>query len=275
MLKFRFLSACSNLPYCTCILLVILALCGLIQSQQCYYPNGLKSGDTPCPQVSSDPHFTFCCAHDHTCSSNLLCITGLNPRTYARGSCTDSSWQSPSCPLFCQANAKTGGIGVTSCGSGTWCCDQDNQDNTCCDNATNLFFLEEARTNQSSSTSSSPTASGSLFSVSSARTSSSAPALALSTPTSAPSALPASAKAGIGVGVPVAVALFVLLIYLVIRNKRLRARIQDPSADGTNHLKEEMMSGHQKQMTLTPYELTNDTRRHELGEPQRHEMGLS
>ena len=70
----------------------------------CYYPDGSPSEDFPC---SSDVNST-CCGQGYTCMSNSICKSnsytfspGSDNTQYIRGSCTDKSFTSSSCPLFC------------------------------------------------------------------------------------------------------------------------------------------------------------------------------
>ena len=79
----------------------------------CYYPDGSTAPqDTPC---KNDGGNSTCCGQGYACLSNSICMSvpGLtndpnSQSTYVRGSCTDKSWLSPSCPLFC-LNPKFGG----------------------------------------------------------------------------------------------------------------------------------------------------------------------
>ena len=74
------------------------------QSKPCFYPNGKRADkDFACPQTSSDSdQHTACCGNEgFTCSSNRVCHSTTD-ESYARGSCTDISWQSSSCPHFCK-----------------------------------------------------------------------------------------------------------------------------------------------------------------------------
>lgn len=71
----------------------------------CFYPNGDANGDTPCYVSKKESN---CCGTGYACLSNKVCrlahedSTGASmPYSYGRGSCTDRTWTSPSCPLFC------------------------------------------------------------------------------------------------------------------------------------------------------------------------------
>jgi hypothetical protein len=70
----------------------------------CYYPNGdLAVNDVPC---SSSGGNSTCCGFGYTCLSNKICkrsnfVNGNDTDTYVRGSCTDKTFASSSCPSFC------------------------------------------------------------------------------------------------------------------------------------------------------------------------------
>lgn len=92
----------------------------------CYYPSGRQSpSDIPCRDDT--PH-TPCCGQGYVCLSNGLCQAtaeelkkpGVNE--YARGSCTDKTWQSSGCPLYCIGEGidfLEGGNGVLKCANTT------------------------------------------------------------------------------------------------------------------------------------------------------------
>jgi hypothetical protein len=83
------------------------------QSQRCYRPNGdVASGDRSC---FPDQENSFCCGTEWVCLDNKVCQSSRLSRqsngqaTFARGTCTDSSWTSEDCPKFCNngLSAKT------------------------------------------------------------------------------------------------------------------------------------------------------------------------
>ena len=87
----------------------------------CYYPNGdVSPQDVPCTSNSN----STCCGIGYACLTNQICMdTSLTPASsgstkYVRGSCTDKSFSSSACPLFCD-NAKYddvgGGEGMEKC----------------------------------------------------------------------------------------------------------------------------------------------------------------
>ena len=76
----------------------------------CYFPDGsVASGDSPCYSSGN----STCCGRGFACLSNNVCmltdqVVGAGPgqSTYIRGSCTDKSWNDPSCPQFCVSSAR-------------------------------------------------------------------------------------------------------------------------------------------------------------------------
>ena len=103
-------------------------------SALCYYPNGKPSDDLACDPTAE---VSVCCNRGAACLSNGVCehlpdsSAGV-AATYGRGSCTDQSWQSASCPQFCQTTFLGGGVPVSNCTTdGDWCCGAD--DGSCCE----------------------------------------------------------------------------------------------------------------------------------------------
>ena len=70
--------------------------------KKCYYPGGEEAtGDLPC---DADAENSPCCAGGKiagACLANKLCLAKGDPDWYARGSCTDPTFQAPECPKFC------------------------------------------------------------------------------------------------------------------------------------------------------------------------------
>jgi hypothetical protein len=108
-------------------LLLILFLVANIQlaSAQCYYPDGsISTGDTPCTSTGN----STCCGSGYACLSNRICMaTGDEAQKpdaslYVRGSCTDPTWKSASCPLFCISSHDllSGGMGIAKCPNTPW-----------------------------------------------------------------------------------------------------------------------------------------------------------
>ena len=77
---------------------------------QCYFHDGsLATGQTPCNRAASNGP---CCPSTAVCLSNGWCFgTGpQSPNTLSRPSCTDRSWQEPSCPMHCNEYYRSGNI---------------------------------------------------------------------------------------------------------------------------------------------------------------------
>ena len=80
-----------------------IALLFLLLSQAlavCYYPNGDISDDLSCNPSAVN---STCCQRNWTCLSNGVCglMNSTGDVNYGRHSCTDKTWNSPSCPQFC------------------------------------------------------------------------------------------------------------------------------------------------------------------------------
>ena len=75
-------------------------------SALCYDMDGtVMAGDRPC---SPDSKVSQCCGLSWTCLENGMCatantstLTGQPADTLMRATCTDSSWESDTCPQFC------------------------------------------------------------------------------------------------------------------------------------------------------------------------------
>lgn len=72
----------------------------------CYYPDGtINIGDHPC-----DPNadVSMCCSDISQCLTNGLCALGDTTSrsgiSFARGTCTDESWESEICPQHCRVS---------------------------------------------------------------------------------------------------------------------------------------------------------------------------
>ncbi|KXH63105.1 hypothetical protein CSAL01_11072 [Colletotrichum salicis] len=118
----------------------------------CYYPDGsIAPNDTPCQDLTAE---STCCGQGYACLSNAMCeATGKElskdgATELVRGSCTDPSWRSSSCPLFC-INPETdnvgGGIGVSKC-EGTaeelYYCINSVMDTVNCTAKKNVLFFQ-------------------------------------------------------------------------------------------------------------------------------------
>ena len=120
--------------FCIATTILFLLESPLLASALCYYPNGKPSDDLACDPTAE---VSVCCNRGAACLSNGVCEHLPNSSagvaaTYGRGSCTDQSWQSASCPQFCQTTFLGGGVPVSNCTTdGDWCCGAD--DGSCCD----------------------------------------------------------------------------------------------------------------------------------------------
>lgn len=136
-----------------CVSSVFLALLLLARARAaCYYPDGsIAPNDTPCQDRTAE---STCCGQGYACLSNGMCqATGKELQKggateLVRGACTDRSWRSSSCPLFC-INPETdnvgGGIGVAKC-VGTaeelYYCINSVQDRVNCTAKQNVLFFQ-------------------------------------------------------------------------------------------------------------------------------------
>ena len=85
------------------ILLLALFIHPLVAKATCFYPQGVEAPDFPCKPSEEN---STCCGENYVCYSNGLCRPGPNAVNHGltdfyRGSCTDPTWTSPECPLFC------------------------------------------------------------------------------------------------------------------------------------------------------------------------------
>ncbi|KAH6662493.1 hypothetical protein B0J14DRAFT_610547 [Halenospora varia] len=112
-------------------LTVLYCLVSQTFAKSCYYPDGKKTpADARCTSSGGE---SACCGPGFVCLSNGLCMDNStannvnNPNVYYRGSCTDKTWQSPSCPSFCvdldpkaiHAGNTTGGQAMGKCFNAT------------------------------------------------------------------------------------------------------------------------------------------------------------
>src|SRR5690348_15730855 len=92
-----------RLDYSTYIFLIFTAFRSA--TAICYYPDGsVAPQDTACQDNDEE---STCCGQGYACLSNNICMsTGdetqkAGATTFVRGSCTDKTWRSNNCPLFC------------------------------------------------------------------------------------------------------------------------------------------------------------------------------
>jgi hypothetical protein len=89
------------------LLLISIALyaCTALTASICYLPNGQLNtigNDKPC---NASAPVSACCGDTASCLSNGMCKIEATEDTgisYARGTCTDKTWNSPACPPMCQ-----------------------------------------------------------------------------------------------------------------------------------------------------------------------------
>ncbi|KXT11997.1 hypothetical protein AC579_4636 [Pseudocercospora musae] len=114
-------------------LLVAILTVSRVHAQQCFYPDGTLSSDTPCITGSD----SSCCAASSFCMDNGLCFgSGI----VSRGSCTDKTWQSGACASYCTTKSPGSSIPLTPCavsnGASTFVCGLDG---TACKKNSNTF----------------------------------------------------------------------------------------------------------------------------------------
>ncbi|GKT40553.1 uncharacterized protein ColSpa_00734 [Colletotrichum spaethianum] len=123
----------------------------------CFFPGGIQARDVPCDPKAE---VSMCCGSVNACLSNGLCKlddtsnnTGI---AYARGTCSDPTWQSPICPQNCVLNPDTrknssafdfrfNGVQVWQCDSqgfgvpGKFCCESAAEKTRCCSTPAAIF----------------------------------------------------------------------------------------------------------------------------------------
>ena len=96
-------SSTAMVPFPCHLLTMILLLVVVIPHVRavCYYPNGEANDDIPC---NAGP-VSVCCTRGWTCLTNGVCQNDNDSSCIAWGrhSCTDSTFNSPECPRFCQS----------------------------------------------------------------------------------------------------------------------------------------------------------------------------
>ncbi|KAI9690725.1 MAG: hypothetical protein M1820_009856 [Bogoriella megaspora] len=128
--------------------------------QTCYFPSGdIAGGNVPC---NPDAEVSTCCGDRSSCLANGLCLVGdtsdglgatLNTGVeFARGACTDPTWQDPACFQHClrsrPGSPDSNGAAVFECGTSgfahaaSYCCENGVDAKTaCCATSTLLFEL--------------------------------------------------------------------------------------------------------------------------------------
>lgn len=101
---FAAMAFCQSSRYL--LLLVLFSIAPpAISAASCYFPDGSPSPDIPCKASAS---ISVCCGAGYACLDNNLCslvddigVAKTRANQYIRGSCTDPTWASGRCPLFC------------------------------------------------------------------------------------------------------------------------------------------------------------------------------
>ncbi|BCR90135.1 uncharacterized protein ACHE_60021A [Aspergillus chevalieri] len=123
------------------------AVLGADDYRTCYYPGGNKAlGHMPC----SDEEQTACCASDHICMANGLCIEAgsSQPYGFSRAACTDRNWGA-GCPQVCISTSDNQNAGCAiipfhaNGDDSTYCCNAivSNGSAAVCDNDRDPFKL--------------------------------------------------------------------------------------------------------------------------------------
>ncbi|KAL9081481.1 MAG: hypothetical protein Q9157_000039 [Trypethelium eluteriae] len=131
---------------------------GSSDSATCYFPAGnIAYGNVPC---NPDGEVSTCCGDVSKCLANGLCAVGdtsdglggfLNSGVeFARGGCTDPTWQDPACFQHCLSSQPgspdSNGAAVFECGSegyanpANYCCENGIDAKTACCATSSLIF---------------------------------------------------------------------------------------------------------------------------------------
>ncbi|KAK2022422.1 hypothetical protein LX32DRAFT_710289 [Colletotrichum zoysiae] len=123
----------------------------------CFFPGGVQARDVPCDPTAE---VSMCCGSVNACLSNGLCklddTTNTTGIAYARGTCSDPTWQSPVCPQNCVLNPDTrtnrtaydfrfNGVQVWQCDGrgygvpGKFCCESAAEKTRCCSTPAAVF----------------------------------------------------------------------------------------------------------------------------------------
>ena len=196
----------------------------------CYWPNGqIDPVSQPC---NPDHAVSQCCQSTHICLSNGLCFdTEFNH--IIRVTCTDETWEDPSCGPYCKTY-NTGGIGdMRQCDNTDrdWVCGLDTSN---CESPTYIPFTvswgyvdDNRKVNipgiiavPSMNSAAAATATGSVATVTTTVTATPSPVSSATPKTN--STLTVGLGAGLGVGLPLLAALLFTLFLLYRARKTLR-----------------------------------------------------
>ncbi|KAI3534116.1 hypothetical protein CSPX01_12320 [Colletotrichum filicis] len=145
----------ASFPFLFLLILNVLPHVARVRAA-CYYPDGsIAPNDTPCQDLTAE---STCCGQGYACLSNGMCqATGKElskdgATELVRGACTDRSWRSSSCPLFCinpETDNVAGGIGIAKC-DGTveelYYCINSVMNTVNCTAKKNVLFFQQSPT---------------------------------------------------------------------------------------------------------------------------------
>lgn len=207
----------------------------------CYFPSGSPApDDEPCNASAPVSH---CCRKPSVCLSNGYCFNAgtVVPYVLSRGACTDSTFQSPSCPQRCKDVAPSGPLSVPAVlgfpnAPAQYCCDSYNSSGSCSYSSLGLSTPFELAQGDIiwNRTDGSATPPATLASASASSSSSSLPSILLA-PTASSSIIYQRDKShdvaiGAGVGVPLGtllIALLVALLFQIRQRKRIEKSLED------------------------------------------------
>lgn len=136
-----------------CLTAAVFLAFARFSTQMCYHVDGSeRAEDVPCQNNVN----STCCGHSYVCLSNNICMVPDGTPVddggtkYVRGTCTDPTWTSPDCPLFCtngNYDDLAGGEGMAKCDNTDqdWYYCIDGQTTNC---STGLNILEFSGTNE-------------------------------------------------------------------------------------------------------------------------------
>ncbi|KAK6337672.1 hypothetical protein TWF730_003064 [Orbilia blumenaviensis] len=207
-------------------------LIGAQRRRACYYPNGSRANNdmacNPEAETNNKIHSSCCSVDDNVaCLSSNLCYNHIG--YIYRGSCTDPTWEDPSCPSERCTSFSGSGMNILPCNDATnfWCC-ADGGSVPCCQNENRTqFYLNPGTITYVASgltTAVLPTTtSAETTSTDSATTTSSEPS-ATAVPKAIATAISTGAAVGMGVGIaiPTILAIAFAALWWIERSKRKR-----------------------------------------------------
>ncbi|KAL6856319.1 hypothetical protein J3F83DRAFT_448417 [Trichoderma novae-zelandiae] len=128
-----------SLPLLAVLIAILLAQANAL----CFYPDGTPApGDVPCTDSTTN---SVCCGTGYACLSNGICqatgdeLAKPGASEFVRGSCTDKTFRSSSCPSFCGTPDQDNVGG----GEGMAKCTDTDQDLYWCVNAANVGLQQK------------------------------------------------------------------------------------------------------------------------------------